>query len=1030
VQAQQHYQTINRPLSRTATNSSSPQMTASNVHQTQKQWMPSEPNNSTQATVDPSQVYDFRAEQQRKAKIEAERREKRATEEALRQAEQDRLDAERRAEEERKTAEYQRLEAEKQRIEAERQRLAAEQQRADETARKAKEAADKKAEGAKQARKARAQEKKAKASAVQNANTAISEPTAQPAVLDEEAQMRAMFRKMREFNSRNPEMLAKIWDEERQAHVTSVTDSVSTSDMSAAGPAPRTTPGTATSVQRSAVNAQSPSRPAQPNISAARKGSRQSKQSSQASAQVPATGMHASVPHTSTPQAPAPLSLGRMYTASPSSQPPTTSTTFQATAASTPLSASASSSTPKPALSASVMQPVNTLWPSHKKSSLSEIAAKWLSELPRNVRADKAISKHEILAMVETNPSYVQLCELVEAKGIKFERSAFARELLKTIPQSAPPSREKPKSSAPKKAAASRARPQQSAGSGSGSLPGTFTSLSDAARSINDMYKLPASSTASPHLATTINTQPVAITQQPPSDPNSMPAEASNTPMVVDSPRPPPANKEEAARKRTFGDLVDLTNDDSDDDAPPHKIVQLSGISSGPKDEHLSKPISYSAYINAAKQAQPAYGPPGNPVLAQAIHSTGYSSFARQGQAQPKAMPMLPVQQTGTPTASAPAAASTPVPKKPTVRQLELERQQIHRMKGQMLVEPIMRDRVARKSKYDSRSIARDILLATGRHPNMKPLNFHLSIMQKLLGDHGGMMRGGESGTRDGNRSDLSTIRWNIIDPGTPSEQALQKATKSSSYAGERDKSEDPEGDRDQTAHRRAQLVRDGSANGAKPIPARRGRPPKNHASAKASLVATPKSQSSGQNQSSEMPTASPIGYASFAQTTVDENGNVVKRKGRPVGWRKSIHSREAHGLTPHSHSKPATTAGRLRQQSQPKSDRDSLQEPHYQVYACGWDGCRAELHNLDTLKKHVIRLHGKPSADDDFECEWAYCNLAGTTTDHRGRQQKRDDQESARFATIEQWVQHIDKAHLQPVAWKLGDGPGMSEEG
>jgi hypothetical protein len=318
--------------------------------------------------------------------------------------------------------------------------------------------------------------------------------------------------------------------------------------------------------------------------------------------------------------------------------------------------------------------------------------------------------------------------------------------------------------------------------------------------------------------------------------------------------------------------------------------------------------------------------------------------------------------------------------------------------------------------------------------------------MQKLLGDHGGMARVGESGARDGNRSDLSTIRWNIIDPGTPSEQALQKANKALSRAEESDVSGDHE-DRDQAANhdpqeRRLsnaahnprqlqQLEHGGAATPAKLTPARRGRPPKNHAaSMKPSPVATPKPNSSPK-PSSEMPSGIPIGYAAFAQTVVDENGNVVKRKGRPVGWRKSIHSREAQGLSPHSGQKPAITAGRaLRQQSQPKSDRESLQEPHYQVYVCGWDGCRAELHNLDTLKKHVVKLHGKPSADGEFECDWANCNMAGTFVDQRGRQQNRGDQYCARFATIELWVQHIDKTHIRPVAWKLGDGPGMSAEG
>ena len=100
-------------------------------------------------------------------------------------------------------------------------------------------------------------------------------------------------------------------------------------------------------------------------------------------------------------------------------------------------------------------------------------------------------------------------------------------------------------------------------------------------------------------------------------------------------------------------------------------------------------------------------------------------------------------------------------------------------MRGKMLVEPIMRDRVARKSKYDSRTIARDVLLATGRHPDMRPLNHLLNGMQKLLGDHGGVIDGA------GNKSDLATIRWDIIDPGEPSAEAKAKMKRPSTREGE-----------------------------------------------------------------------------------------------------------------------------------------------------------------------------------------------------------------------------------------------------
>ena len=48
------------------------------------------------------------------------------------------------------------------------------------------------------------------------------------------------------------------------------------------------------------------------------------------------------------------------------------------------------------------------------------------------------------------------------------------------------------------------------------------------------------------------------------------------------------------------------------------------------------------------------------------------------------------------------------------------------------IVRPIQRRRDAlRRSNYNPETIARDILLATGRHPSMDPLNAHLDMLQK-----------------------------------------------------------------------------------------------------------------------------------------------------------------------------------------------------------------------------------------------------------------------------------------------------------
>lgn len=69
------------------------------------------------------------------------------------------------------------------------------------------------------------------------------------------------------------------------------------------------------------------------------------------------------------------------------------------------------------------------------------------------------------------------------------------------------------------------------------------------------------------------------------------------------------------------------------------------------------------------------------------------------------------------------------------------------------IVRPIHKRRDAiRRSKYNSDTIARDILLATGNHPNMDPLNAHLDMLRKRF--------------RAVNlESNMSTFRWDLVDP-------------------------------------------------------------------------------------------------------------------------------------------------------------------------------------------------------------------------------------------------------------------------
>ena len=206
-------------------------------------------------------------------------------------------------------------------------------------------------------------------------------------------------------------------------------------------------------------------------------------------------------------------------------------------------------------------------------------------------------------------------------------------------------------------------------------------------------------------------------------------------------------------------------------------------------------------------------------------------------------------------------------------------------------------------------------------------------------------------------------------------------------------------------------------------IPKKRGRPPRSSAptaefltSANSPMQSTPRAVSGTPRQISTQPqptptmapTGTPVGYAAFRQ--YDQDGKEIKNKGRPVGWRKSLHSREAQGLSPKKSfsAKPKPSAPRPEAQ---------LQEPKYQVYKCHWLDCDAQLHSLEVLKKHVTRVHGHSDTEGEYRCRWRGCNL--------------NTEASTPFKDISGWLAHIDKDHLQAVAWKLGDGPrgGLSGE-
>ena len=94
-----------------------------------------------------------------------------------------------------------------------------------------------------------------------------------------------------------------------------------------------------------------------------------------------------------------------------------------------------------------------------------------------------------------------------------------------------------------------------------------------------------------------------------------------------------------------------------------------------------------------------------------------------------------------------------------------------------------------------------------------------------------------------------------------------------------------------------------------------------------------------------------------------------------------------------------------------------------YAEYACKWEGCKARLHNLATLKKHVNKVHGKPDPKGRFTCKWENCPKMIQVAD-KETGAVREIPQYHHFPNQELMFEHVDKTHVGPIAWKLGDGP------
>jgi hypothetical protein len=118
------------------------------------------------------------------------------------------------------------------------------------------------------------------------------------------------------------------------------------------------------------------------------------------------------------------------------------------------------------------------------------------------------------------------------------------------------------------------------------------------------------------------------------------------------------------------------------------------------------------------------------------------------------------------------------------------------------------------------------------------------------------------------------------------------------------------------------------------------------------------------------------------------------------------------------------TNHRRRRRSKLPPSAIDlPLPEPKFIPFLCEWEGCPAELQNLETLRAHIFTVHNKKRPSGILPCLWTNCSPTSDALDNV-KLAPNDQRKILHFKTKEEWQDHVNRSHLVPLAWHMGDGP------
>lgn len=606
-----------------------------------------------------------------------------------------------------------------------------------------------------------------------------------------------------------------------------------------------------------------------------------------------------------------------------------------------------------------------TVWPLEKRAALTDAALKSLKAIPANTHIQ--LTEEDLYQMLDKNPSYTELCQLLEDKGVTLNKGQFAREILNSVPDLIAQPKIYRVGARPVADISGTLAPPVQSSRVPAPLPGKFPP-------------------AGPHGP---NHNPHANTLQPVNLPPPVMAAVRNKKTTASSrPEPPPGPKEAAARKRSLADLIDLTELDDDENYVTHsKFARLDDA----EEDEPGEVGSFATWQKPTVYVRPE-GLKSNSAFGLA-HRENVKAQLLTFNAQPYAQ--KPVGSEAEPSSGVSTTA------------------------GRMILAKSMdKTEASKKIYYDPRTIARDVLITSGRHIWDRPLNVHLAgILGKFIEID----------------SDVSTFEWDEIDPGgppTPQVPVVDVLVAKPRYKiGERTGREGrrARGPRrtDRTNFNQTRQPEEETRPGATPP---------------ALSTATPVLTDQPPTTLSDKPVLAPAAvnrlFATSAQATPatldptqldsstlksaphrSENGIMatlpIKRRGRPPGAKNKY-----------------VKLGEFKEMGANISAMSAVPKPSPAAldnrFKCRWKECNAVLHNLDTLRKHIGKLHRPTAAEassDGYTCWWRHCQYL--VKDEDG-----DLRTSKMFSQWSDWLKHIEKEHVTPLGQIWGDGPSTQHIG